>query len=81
MASTRTGSWRHPNRKTHFLRVAVIRYISPCEFKRETCGKPARIQIEVGNGLSTPWHRDYCHHHAAPVLNKAKALGLTIIEN
>jgi hypothetical protein len=80
MHKLRTELWDDSEKNT--LRIGVIKYVGPCDYKPEMCTKPARIQIEVRNGLGNPiWHRDYCHEHAAPVLDKAKAIGFRIIED
>jgi hypothetical protein len=80
MYKLRTELWDDSEKDT--LRIGVIKHVAPCDYKPETCTKPARIQVQVRNGLGTPiWHRDYCHEHAAPVLEKAKAVGFRIIED
>ena len=72
--------WDHSEKDT--LRIGLIKYVEPCDYKLEKCGNPARIKIEVHNAVGVPiWHRDYCHEHAAPLLEKAKALGFRIIED
>ena len=72
--------WNHSEKDT--LRIGLIKYVGPCDYKLETCNNPARIKIEVHNGFGIPiWHRDYCHEHAAPLLDKAKALGFIIFEH
>ena len=64
------------------LRTSLITYVWPCESKREKCSNPARIQIEIGyvSGAPAKIH-DLCHEHAGPVLEKAKAAGLSIIDD
>lgn len=72
--------WDHSEKDT--LRIGLIKYIEPCDYKLEKCGNAARIRIEVHNAVGVPiWHRAYCHEHAAPLLEKAKALGFRIIED
>ena len=71
--------WDHSEKDT--LRIGLIKYVGPCDYKLEKCGNPARIKIEVHNAVGVSiWHRDYCHEHAAPLLDKAKVLGFRIIE-
>jgi hypothetical protein len=80
MYKLRTELWDDSEKDT--LRIGVIKHVGPCDYKPEACTKPARIQVQVRNGLGIPiWRRDYCHEHAAPVLEKAKAVGFRIIED
>jgi len=80
MSKLNAELWDDSEKNT--LRIGLIKYVGSCDYQREKCSKPARIQIEVRNGLGTPiWHRDYCHEHAAPLLDKAKAVGFKIIED
>ena len=72
--------WDHSAKDT--LRIALIKYVGACDYKLDKCANPARIKIEVHNEGGVPiWRRDYCHEHAAPLLDKAKALGFRIIEH
>jgi len=66
----------------HSLCVNLVRYLWPCESKREKCSNPARVQIEIryASGAPSTIH-DLCHEHAAPVIEKARAAGLTIIDD
>jgi hypothetical protein len=69
-------------KEIHSLRVSVIKYVWQCESKREKCSNAARIQIEIRSASGAPSRiHDLCHEHAAPVLEKAKAAGLTIIDD
>jgi hypothetical protein len=68
--------------EVHSLRIGVIRFVGPCEYRRERCAKPAGIRIEVKNAGGTPeWDGDYCHEHAAQLVEKAKAAGIRIIDD
>jgi len=68
--------------EVHPLRIGVIRFVGPCEYRREKCTKPAGIRIEVKNAGGTPeWDGDYCHEHAERLVEKAKAAGIRIIDD
>jgi len=68
--------------EVHSLRIGVIRFVGPCEYRREKCTKPAGIRIEVKNAGGTPeWDGDYCHEHADRLVERAKAAGITIIDD
>ena len=68
--------------EVHSLPVGVIRFVGPCEYRREKCTKPAGIRIEVKNAGGTPeWDGDYCHEHAERLVEKAKAAGVRIIDD
>jgi len=77
MANSTTEVW-----EVHSLGIGVIRFVGPCEYRREKCAKPAGIRIEVRNRRSmTEWEGDYCHEHAGRLVEKAKAAGSRIIDN
>jgi hypothetical protein len=68
--------------EVHTLRVGVIRFVGPCEYKREPCTRPAEVKIEVLNERSTPkWDGEYCHEHAGQLVEKAKVAGVRIIDD
>jgi hypothetical protein len=68
--------------EVHSLPIGVIRFVGPCEYRREKCNKPAGIRIEVKNAGGTPeWDGDYCHEHAERIVEKAKADGIRIIDD
>jgi hypothetical protein len=67
--------------EVHSLPVGVIRFVGPCEYKREKCTRPAGIRIEVKNaGGTRGWDGEYCHEHAERLVEKAKATGVRIID-
>ena len=68
--------------EVHSLRIGVIRFVGPCEYRREKCARPAGIRIEVKNVEGTPeWDGDYCHEHAERLVEKAKATGIIVIDD
>ena len=67
--------------EVHSLRIGVIRFVGPCEYRPEKCTKPAGIRIEVKKAGGTPERDgDYCHEHAERLVEKAKAAGIRIID-
>jgi hypothetical protein len=68
--------------EVHSLGIGVIRFVGPCEYRREKCTKPAGIRIEVKNAGGTPeWDGDYCRDHAERLVEKAKAAGIKVIDD
>jgi len=68
--------------EVHSLPVGVIRFVGPCEYRREKCTKPAGIRIEVKNAGGMPeWDGEYCHEHAGRLVEKAKAAGVRIFDD
>ena len=51
--------------EVHSFGIDVIRFVGPCEYRGETCTKPAGIRIEMKKvGGTAQWDGDYCHEHA-----------------
>ena len=68
--------------EVHSLGIGVIRFVGPCEYRREKCTKPAGIRIEVKNAEGTPaWDGDYCHEHAERLVEKARTAGIRVIDS
>ena len=68
--------------EVHSLPIGVIRFVGPCEYRRDKCSRPAGIRIEMKNAGGTPeWDGDYCHEHAERLVQKAKAAGIRIIDD
>jgi len=68
--------------EVHSLRIGVIRFVGPCEYTRENCTRPAGIRIEVRKRCGAPeWDGDYCHEHADRLVAKARAAGVTVIDD
>ena len=68
--------------EVHCLPIGVIRFVGPCEYRREKCIQPAGIRIEVKNEGGRPeWDGDYCYEHAERLVEKAKASGIRIIDD
>jgi len=77
-----TSEFLGGSEEIHSVRISLIKYVWPCESKREKCANPSRIQVEIRYASGAPPRiHDLCHEHAARVLDKAKAAGLKILDD